>query len=200
MPLTEHAPHSLPPSLGNPPLCLYLLLLPAPGSGVGQNSPGGKQKDMTFSGHSSPQVWDWHGSQARSSLEDISLGWGRPSATHGHEAIIFCIGDTLSKPQPHTIIPAASAYVLHFYLARSPWVACGEPSHVPNSAVICTGATQQGCWPLQHRFWNICMLSLWLHSPREEITDAFLFLFDLSPCRSELTLSNSLRYPASAAV
>lgn len=131
------------PAFGNPPLCPHLLLLPAPDSGVGPDSPRGKCRDVTFSCQSSPQVWDWHTSQARSSVEDISLGWGRPSATHRHEAIIFCLGDMLNKPQPCTIIPAAFAYVMHFYMVCSQWVACGEPSHMyqtlPSSALVLHG-------------------------------------------------------------
>lgn len=151
------------PASRNPPPCLHLLLLPAPGSRMGPSSPRGKHRDMAFSCQSSPQVWHWHPSPARSSLEDISLGWGRTSATHRHEKITFCLGDMLCKPTTtHIIISVAFAYVLHFNVACIQWVAWGEPFHMYQ--IICSGASQQGCWLSQHCLWNICVLSCWLHS------------------------------------
>lgn len=108
------------PAFGNPPLCPNLLL-PTPGSGVGPNSPRGKRRDATFSCRSSPQVWDWHVSQARSRQEDISLGWRRPSATHRHEAIIF--GLEICSVN-HNQAPFSQWY-LHMRCI-SPWPAVNE--------------------------------------------------------------------------
>lgn len=150
--LPEHSPCSLTLSLGNPPL----------------NCPSSDHCAEQYVGLWVLPVWSpvqaWHTSQARHSLEDISLDWGRSQAHIGTKpelwpyfALAVCFVD-------HNHIPVSQQPLLYMYSACSQWFA-----RASTYAVLCCGAKWQGCWPPHHSFWNICLECLSLHCPHEGI-------------------------------